>query len=84
MHSADDRDRLATLGSMARLAVDRCFGNKVEAKEQIKEWISYDRRFEGYDRDRLADQVMLNRSNGAAIDLDDPYLRGGQKRPLSF
>jgi hypothetical protein len=83
MHGRDEKDMLAALGSMARTSVDRCFGNKVEARERMKEWLAYDRRFEGYDPDRLVDRVMLSRSNGAVVELDDPALmRGGTRRPL--
>jgi hypothetical protein len=83
MYGPDEKDMLAALGSMARTSVDRCWGNKIEARERMKQWLSYDRRFEGYDPDRLVDRVMLARSNAAIVELDDPELiRGGSPRPL--
>jgi hypothetical protein len=83
MFGTDDRDKLRALSEMARTSVDRCWGNKVEAKERMKEWLSYDRRFEGFDPDKLVDRVMLARSNGAIVELYDPELRGLPPRPLS-
>jgi hypothetical protein len=81
--SNDEKDKMETLSAMARLSVDRCWGNKVEAKERFKEWLGHDNRFAGYDHDKLAERTMLCRSNGAALDLTDPTLRGLPPRPLS-
>jgi hypothetical protein len=82
MFGSDDRDRLEALSAMARVSVDRFFGNKLEAAQKMREWLTYDRRFEGYDLDKLVDRTMLCRSNGAHLDLDDPQLRGFERRPL--
>jgi hypothetical protein len=84
MYDPNEKDMLAALGSMARTSVDRCWGNKVEARERMKEWLTYDRRFENFDHDKLVDRVMLSRSNGAVVELfDDPeLLKGGSPRPL--
>ncbi len=82
MHSNDDRDKLATLASMAHVALDRSLANQIEAKQRFKEWLSYDKRFDGSDKNALVDRVMLCRSNGAKLELDDPTLRGREKRPL--
>ncbi len=58
--------------------------NQIEARQKMAEWIAMDRRFDNYEPSRLLDRVEANRSNGAAWDLDDPWLqRGGQKLPLS-
>jgi hypothetical protein len=83
MYDPNEKDMLAALGSMARTSVDRCWGNKVEARERMKEWLTYDRRFENFDHDKLVDRVTL-RSNGAVVELfDDPeLLKGGSPRPL--
>jgi hypothetical protein len=84
MFGPEDRDKLEALSAMARVSVDKCFGNKLEARERMKEWLSYDRRFENYDPERLVDRVMLCRSNGGRLSLDDPELmRGGAPRPLT-
>jgi len=84
MYDPNEKDMLAALGSMARTSVDRCWGNKVEARQKMKEWLAYDRRFERYDPDKLVDRVMLSRSNGAVVELfDGPELvKGGSPRPL--
>jgi hypothetical protein len=82
MFGPDDRDKLEALSAMARVSVDKSFGNKIEAAQKMREWLSYDRRFEGYDLGRLTDRVMLCRSNGARLDLSDPELMGGAPRPL--
>jgi hypothetical protein len=79
MFGADDRSKLEGLSAMARVSVDKSFGNKIEAAQKMQEWLSYDRRFEGYD---LVDRTMLCRSNGARLDLSDPELMGGAPRPL--
>jgi hypothetical protein len=83
MFGPDDRDKLEALSAMARISVDKCFGNKIEAAQKMREWLSYDRRFEGYDLGKLVDRTMLCRSNGAKLELDDPELRGLPPRPLS-
>ena len=82
MHGTDERDLLQTLGSMARLSVDRCNANKVEAKAVMKRWLELDRRFDPFDKDALVERTMLSRSNGCVVELDDPSLRGQGRRPL--
>jgi hypothetical protein len=82
MFGADDRSKLEALSAMARTSVDKSFGNKIEAAQKMKEWLSYDRRFEGYDLGKLVDRTMLCRSNGACLDLSDPELKGFGPRPL--
>jgi hypothetical protein len=47
------------------------------------EWVRADRRFDAFDSDRLVAKVEEAGKSGAQLDLTDPYLRGGQKRPLS-
>ena len=39
MHSNDDRDKMATLASMASYAFDRSWANQIEAKQKFKEWL---------------------------------------------
>jgi hypothetical protein len=69
---------------MARVSVDKSWGDKVQAKEKMKNWLEHDRRFDAYDKDRLVDRVMLCRYNGARLELDDPELmQGGSPRPLT-
>lgn len=82
MFDKNPNDLARTLTEMDRIARDRCNANQVESKEKLKEFIRADRRFDQYDKDALAARVMLCRSNGAVLDLDDPRLRGQERRPL--
>ena len=82
--SNDPRDMARSLSEMHRIARDNCLGNQVEARGVVRQFIQQDRRFDAYDADRLASRVEEARSNGRSLELDDPWLRGGQKRPLSF
>jgi hypothetical protein len=85
MFGRDDRNMAATLQEMHRVSLWRTNSNQGEARELFRNYLKDDRRFEGYDKDRLMDAVTRCRSNGAALDLQDPYLfKGGQKRPLSW
>jgi hypothetical protein len=84
MFGDDDRDKLEALSAMARESIDKCLGNKLEAAERVKRALANDLRFADYDHTRLTDRLMLCRSNGARLELDDPELmRGGAPRPLS-
>ena len=82
MFGDGDMDKKAALATMARLSIERCNFNQIEAKEKFKEYLQSDRRFDQFDKDALASRVMLCRSNGAVLDLDDPQLKGGERRPL--
>ena len=82
MFTNHPNDLAKTLGEMERTARDRCNFNQVEAREKLKEFIQRDRRFDQYDKDALVSRVMLCRSNGASLDLDDPQLKGQEPRPL--
>lgn len=82
MFGNDPRDLARTLGEMERLARDRSNYNQIETKERFREYLQTDRRFDAFDKDALIERVMLCRSNGAVLELDDPVLRGGDRRPL--
>jgi hypothetical protein len=85
MFGTDPRDLARTLGEMDRYAREKSNFSKPEAKEKMREYLSRDARFNGFDYDRLIDRVMESRSCGRVLDLDDPWLKiGGQKRPLSW
>jgi hypothetical protein len=80
----DDGDKVRALVEMARVSLARANGNRVEGKETMKNWLEHDRRFDAYDKDRLVDRVLLNRYNGAVVDMTDPeLLQGGSPRPLT-
>ncbi len=82
MFGDDPRDLCAALSQMEQIARQRSNFNQLEAKQQFKTFLHNDRRFDLYDADKLVDRVMLCKSNGAVLDLDDPQLRGLPPRPL--
>jgi hypothetical protein len=82
MFDPNERDMLRTLGTMANTAVDRNFGNKLAARETLKNYIQTDKRFDQYDAATLAKRVEECRSCGAKLDLTDPRLMGRPARPL--
>jgi hypothetical protein len=83
MFGKDPRDLARTLSEMERIARDKCNANQIEAKRTMVEWLQNDRRFDGFDAQRLTDRVHLHKHRGAVLELDDPQLqRGGQPRPL--
>ena len=84
MYGNDERDLCATLSQMHRIAIERAHWNQNEAKEILKGYVQSDRRFDPFDADRLIERVQEARSNGRTMDLDDPFLRGKEKRPLSW
>jgi hypothetical protein len=84
MYSNDPRDLARSLSEMDRIARDQCLGNQVEARGVVRQYIQNDRRFDAYDANRLAERITEAKSCGRSLDLDDPWLRGGFKRPLSF
>ncbi len=85
MFGNDPRDLTKALAEMHTQARQKANFNQAEAKQRMAEWLLMDRRFDGYDPSRLIDRVEQCRSNGAVLDLEDPWLqRGGQRRPLSW
>jgi hypothetical protein len=82
MWEKTERDLCAALSYMDQLARERTNFNQTEAKEKLKGYMQQDRRFDEYDKDALAARVMLSKSNGAALDLSDPRLKGRPPRPL--
>lgn len=82
MFSNDPRDLTRTLGEMEKQARVTSNFNQVDAKEKLKEYLQHDRRFDQFNADALAKRVMECRSNGAFLDLDDPVLKGLERRPL--
>ncbi len=84
MFGTDPKDLARTLGEMENTARVRSNFNQIEAKEKFREFLANDKRFGGFDTDRLINRVSECRSIGAVLDLDDPYLqKNGEKRPLS-
>ena len=85
MFGRDPFDLTSTLAEMDRQARVRANSNQNEARDMVAGWLKQDRRFDQFDHDRLASRVQQCKSNGAVLDLDDPFLRrGGQRRPLDY
>ena len=83
MFDFNERDMIRALGTMANTAVERNFGNRVAARETLRQFIQTDKRFDYYDADTLARRVEECRSCGAKLDLTDPRLIGRPARPLT-
>jgi hypothetical protein len=85
MFGPSDTDKVRALVEMARESLGRCNGNRVEGKEMMKTWLQHDRRFDDFNKDRLVDRILLNRYNGAVVDLTDgELLKNGSPRPLKL
>jgi hypothetical protein len=82
MFERDERDMCQILQEMHREAYQRSNCHSDDAVKRMAGYIRQDRRFEGYDPAALAERVRQCRSNGAALDLTDPVLRGLEPRPL--
>jgi hypothetical protein len=78
----NERDMIRALGTMANTAVERNFGNRVAARETLRQFIQTDKRFDPYNATVLAQRVEECRSCGAKLDLTDPRLMGRPARLL--
>jgi hypothetical protein len=69
---------------MARSAHNETLGQGIDPTAKLQDYIQSDARFRDFASDRLASETMerVRSGNSQSIDLDDPYLRGGQQRPL--
>jgi hypothetical protein len=74
-----NKAKAKALQSMHDTAVNTCNGNKVEAREVMRRYVACDRRFDNLDHSRLVQAVEEHRTNGAHLDLDSAWLRGGPK-----
>jgi hypothetical protein len=85
VYSNDERDLCASLSLMHKTAMEKTQFNQTEARNKMQEWLAQDRRFDGFDPDRLVKRIEECKSCGRTADLSDPYLkRGGQRRPNSW
>ena len=82
MFERDQKDLVVTLGEMDRQSRIRTNFDQPAAREKMAGWLSQDRRFDEFDKDKLARRVQECRQSGAVLDLDDPVLKGGEPRPL--
>jgi hypothetical protein len=90
MFENDHKGMKAALAQIQGEALNRCNRNMVEARDKIIEALSYDRRFDKYDHNKLIERVEDAWGRGAHLDLDDPNLlkqrpqnRYGQGRTAS-
>ena len=82
MFDRDERDLVRTLNEMERTARERSHFDQIEARQRLRSYVQADRRFNSYDADALVSRVLECRQCAAVLDLDDPVLRGGERRPL--
>ena len=82
MFDDNSKDLTATLAEMHRVARIKSNFSETDAKEKMRKWIKQDSRFGEFDAAKLADRVNECIQSGATLDLDDPVLKGGEKRPL--
>jgi hypothetical protein len=83
MFDRDPNSLAATLSEMEHRSRIKSNFDQGEAKRKLAEYVGQDRRFDSFDLSRLIERVADCRSNGATLDLDDPFLqRGGERRPL--
>jgi hypothetical protein len=85
MFGPDAKDLAHALSEMERESRSKTNFDQVEQKNVFRSYLQADRRFDGFDADRLIERVKEARYNGRTLDLDDPFLmKNGQKRPLSW
>jgi hypothetical protein len=80
MFSDSERDRLRKLGTMYETALERCHGNRIEARETMAKWLPMDRHYDGLDPEQLAKRVEECRNSGARLSLDDERLKSGRNQ----
>jgi hypothetical protein len=82
MFGKDQEELLDTLSTMRDEALRKSCFNHAEANRELRGMIQTDRRFDGYDPERLVSQVEDCAKHCKRLDLDDPVLkRGGEPRP---
>ncbi len=85
MFGNEPRDLALALAEMEFESRKKTNFDQVAQKDIFRSYLQADRRFDGFDADRLIERVREAKYNGRTLDLDDPFLqRGGSKRPLSF
>jgi hypothetical protein len=83
MFAYDEKDMKLSLGQMFVEARQKANFDHDSAKQILKQYVSADRRFDAYAKDRLVERVGEVMQGGGHLDLTDPWLRGGSKRPGS-
>jgi hypothetical protein len=80
MFELDEKDLSVTLREMERESRIRSNFDQGAARQKMAQWLSQDRRFDGFDKNRLVERVTECRQSGGVLDLTDPTLRGGPPR----
>jgi hypothetical protein len=83
MFEWDEKNMKKTLGAMFTECRQAANFNHDEAKQRLGQCLARDRRFDGYQHSRLIERVDECMQGGGYLDLTDPYLMGGSKRPGS-
>jgi hypothetical protein len=82
IYGADLTNMRQSLGRMVQQSYIDANCNRPAAAQLMKEWLSHDRRFDSFDKDRLVAKVEEVGMSGGKLDLTDPYLSGSARRPL--
>jgi hypothetical protein len=73
-----------SLGRMVQESYQESNYSMDECYRRTRTKLDYDRRFDGYDKDRLVAKAKEVGASGGHLDMDDPWLfPGGEKRPFS-
>lgn len=79
----DDNSIRAALGRMVQESYREANCAQDKTYELVRQKMDYDRRLDGFDKNRLKEKLIQTGKNGGHLDLSDPYLRpGGSKRPF--
>lgn len=83
MYGKNESDLRQFLFNARDELINRNNGNRIKAEQQLAEDVIADRiALRDYDPYRLANQIEKCCSNGASLDLNDPFLlKGGVRRP---
>jgi hypothetical protein len=73
----------STLGRMVQAAYVSNNYSKPKCYQTVRHLLDHDRRFDSYDKERLLAKLEECGKTRGRLDLNDPYLLGGQKRPLT-
>jgi hypothetical protein len=75
-------DFAATLRQMQSEALERSNFNQTEARAQLVQMVTNDRRFDTFDPQALVDHVRSYAESGRSMDWDNPSIKkGGAPRP---
>ena len=82
MFDDNHKDMTAWLAEAERQARIKSNFSETDAQKKLTAWIKQDSRFSEFDATKLAERVVDCIGHGAVLDLSDPVLKGGERRPL--